>query len=245
LGLAHRQHSSQTVGVRVPFPQVIAATLFMILSDLLAAEPHDPSEFEPEIRKYEIVDRRTPPPSHPILFTGSSSIRLWTNVATAFPGEVILNRGFGGSTFKDLLVYFDRIVLPYHPRAVVVYEGDNDLAGEVSAASVAADAIKFLDRVERQLTGTPVIFLAVKPSPKRRTLLKAQQDLNDRLKALARLRPSVLFADTFLPILDAQGEPDPQYFQPDGLHLTPLGYAAWQPAISAALQQLHLLPPTP
>ena len=231
--------------MRVPFPQVIAATLFMILSDLLAAEPRDPSEFEPEIRKYEIVDRRSPPPTRPILFTGSSSIRLWTNVAAAFPGEVILNRGFGGSTFKDLLFYFDRIVLPYRPRAGVVYEGDNDLAREVSAASVAADAIEFLDRVERQLPGTPVIFLAVKPSPKRRTLFKAQQDLNDRLKALARQRSGVLFADTFHPILDARGEPDPQYFQPDGLHLTALRYAAWQPVISAALQQLHLLPPTP
>lgn len=217
----------------------------MILSDLLAAEPRDPSEFEPEIRKYEIVDRRSPPPTRPILFTGSSSIRLWTNVAAAFPGEVILNRGFGGSTLRDLLFYFDRIVLPYRPGAVVVYEGDNDLARDATAASVAADAIELLDRVERQLPGTPVIFLAVKPSPSRRPLLKAQQDLNERLKAFARRRPGVLFADTFTPILDNRGEPDPRFFQPDGLHLNSLGYAAWQPAIATTLQQLHRPPQTP
>ena len=231
--------------MRVPFHQVIAAMILMILSDLHAAEPRDPAEFESEIRKYEIVDRRTPPPARPILFTGSSSIRLWTNLASTFPSEVILNRGFGGSTLKDLLFYFDRIVRPYHPRAVVVYEGDNDLARDVGVASVAADAIKLLDRVERQLPGTPVIFLAVKPSPSRRTLLKAQQDLNERLKAFARHRPGVLFADTFSPILDAFGQPDPQYFQSDGLHLNSLGYAAWQPAIATALQQLHPQLPTP
>jgi lysophospholipase L1-like esterase len=219
--------------------------ILMIVFDLHAAEPRDPAEFEPEIRKYEIVDRRTPPPIHPILFTGSSSIRLWTNLASTFPGEVILNRGFGGSTLKDLLFYFDRIVLPYHPRAVVVYEGDNDLARDVGVASVAADAIKLLDRVKRQLPGTPVIFLAVKPSPSRRTLLKAQQDLNERLKAFARHRPGVLFADTFSPILDASGQPDPRYFQSDGLHLNSLGYAAWQPAIATALQQLHPQLPNP
>lgn len=229
----------------MPFHQVIAATILMILSDLHAAEPRDPAEFEPEIRKYEIVDRRTPPPAHAILFTGSSSIRLWTNVASAFPGEVILNRGFGGSTLRDLLFYFDRIVLPYRPRAVVVYEGDNDLARDASAGSVAAEAIELLDRVERQLPGTPVIFLAVKPSPSRRPLLKAQQDLNQRLKAFARHRPGVLFADTFSPILDVHGEPDPQYFRPDGLHLNSLGYAAWQPAIAMALQQLHRPAQTP
>lgn len=212
--------------------------LLTILSGVLVAAPQNPQAFESEVRKYEQTDRRTPPPPHPILFVGSSSIRLWTNAATSFPGYPTLNRGFGGSTLRDLLHYFDRLVLPYHPRAVVVYEGDNDLARGDSPASVASDFVEFLDRMERQLPGTPVILLAVKPSESRAELLEAQQNLNARLSAFAAHRGNVLFVDTFSPLLNDHGEPDPTFFNADRLHLNRRGYEVWAPRIAAALQGL-------
>ena len=212
--------------------------LLAILSRVLVAAPQNSQAFESEIQEYEQTDRRTPPPSHPILFVGSSSFRLWTNVSSAFPGQRILNRGFGGSTLRDLLHYFDRIVVPYQPRAVVVYEGDNDLARGDSPASVASDFVDFLDRMERRLPGTPVLLLAVKPSGSRAALLGVQQDLNSRLAAFATHRRNVLFVDTFSPVLNTRGEPDPAFFNADRLHLNRRGYEAWTPPIAAALRRV-------
>ena len=238
--LAERRLRSQTSGVSGYHHRflLLLSVLLPFPPHLMAAESRDPSIFEPEIRAYEAVDRRTPPPKHPILFVGSSSFRLWTNTSTAFPGQVIVNRGFGGSTMRDLLFYFDRIVVPYHPRAVVVYEGDNDLAQGRTPESVAADYVEFLDRTARQLPGTPVILLAVKPSQSRRTQMEAQRNLNARLQAFAAHREGVSFADTFSPVLDPRGEPDSRYFMPDRLHLNPDGYAVWQPVVADALNRL-------
>src|SRR5688500_3924563 len=84
--------------------------------------------FEKDIRAYEAADRKDPPTPGGIVFYGSSSIRMWKSLKEDFPGMNVINRGFGGSTAPDALRYVDRIVIPYKPSAVVVYEGDNDLA---------------------------------------------------------------------------------------------------------------------
>ncbi|MBL9173568.1 MAG: hypothetical protein JNL10_08545 [Verrucomicrobiales bacterium] len=210
--------------------------LLIILAATLGASPRNPQAFESEILAFEQTDRRTPPPPHPVLFVGSSSILRWTNASAAFPDQPVLNRGFGGSTMRDLLHSFDRLVLPYRPRAVVVYEGDNDLARGDAPASVASDFVEFLERMDRQLPATPVILLAVKPSGSRAALRAAQQDLNSRLAAFAAHRPNVLWVDTFSPMLDDRGEPDPDLFDADRLHLNRQGYEKWIPRIAAALR---------
>jgi lysophospholipase L1-like esterase len=194
-----------------------------------------PARLEGEVRKYEVVDRRTPPPAHPVLFTGSSSLRLWTNLVADFPGHAVLNRGFGGSQMRDLLHFFDRLVGRYQPSVVVVYEGDNDLASGQSVEEVYAQYLQFLQRVRNELPGTPVVILAVKPSPSRLKWMAGQRDLNARLEALAGSGPGLVFVDTFHPLLDAAGVPRPECFRADHLHLTPAGYAAWKPVVEAGL----------
>lgn len=197
-----------------------------------------PARFEGEVRKYELIDRRTPPPARPVLVTGSSSVRLWTNLVTDFPNRPMLNRGFGGSEMSDLVAYFDRLVRPYHPAIIVVYEGDNDLAAGKSVDEVYAGFLKFLQRVRVDLPGTPVALMAVKPSPSRQQWMANQRDLNTRLEALARSGPGVSFIDTFHPLLDASGVPRSEYYQADKLHLTPAGYAVWQGVLEAALNRI-------
>ena len=36
--------------------------------------------------------------------------------------------GFGGSTLVDVIRYSYHVILPYHPKQVVIYCGENDLA---------------------------------------------------------------------------------------------------------------------
>jgi lysophospholipase L1-like esterase len=208
--------------------------LLMLLVPVNAAELTSTNRFEPEVLKFEALDRRIPPPPRPILFVGSSSIRLWTNLPTAIREQPVLNRGFGGSRFKDLLRFFNRLVLPYGPSVLVVYEGDNDLADGQTPAEIAQDLAVFLERAETELRGTSVVLLTVKPSPARRHLLEAQTEFNQRLKILAASGRRVRVVDVTSPLLDSRGEPDPRFFAADRLHLNAAGYQAWrQPVLDA------------
>ncbi len=207
---------------------VLFLTMLVWMSDAYADQPHEPTVFEPEIRKFEVVDQRTPPPTNAILFTGSSSIRFWTNLTADFPRRVVLNRGFGGSHMSDLLHYFDRVVVPYHPQRIVVYEGDNDLAAGKTPEAVLKDYEEFVRLVETQLPGTPIVFLAVKPSRARLALMPVQRQFNASLKAYVKGHPRLSFVDTFTPILDATGQPRADLLREDGLHLNASGYAVWR-----------------
>lgn len=201
-------------------------------------------DFAVEMKRFAESDRRQPRSSNAVVFAGSSSFRLWTNLPSAFPELTVLNRGFGGSTMRDLLRHFDQVVAIGRPRAVVVYEGDNDLAEQRMPEAIAAEYAEFLDRMQRQLPGTPVLILAVKASPKRRSLMELQRELNQRLHALCNSRPGAGFADTFAAVLDRSGEPDPTLFESDRLHLNDRGYRAWTPVITQALKPLlEAVPP--
>ena len=208
--------------------------LLILLVPLNAAESASTNRFEPEVLKFEALDRKVPPPPRPILFVGSSSIRLWTHLPTSIHGRPVLNRGFGGSRFKDLLRFFNRVVLPYGPSVVVVYEGDNDLAEGQTPAEIAQDLAVFLERAETELRGTSILLLTVKPSPSRLHLLEVQSEFNRRLKLLAQSHPRVRVIDVASPLLDSQGKPDPRFFAADRLHLNADGYEAWrQPVLDA------------
>lgn len=202
------------------------ATLFLALSAR--------ADLESEVQAYETADAATPPPAGATLFVGSSSIRIWPNLAASFPDHSVLNRGFGGSQMSDLLSYFDRLVVRYQPPHVVVYEGDNDLAAGKSVEQVFLDYSNFLARVEQQLPSARVSFIAVKPSPSRAGLLAQMQALNSRVRALAEARHH-RFIDVFTPMLNGSGQPRAELFQADMLHMNASGYALWQQVINPVL----------
>lgn len=210
--------------------------LLMLLVPVNAAGLPSTNRFEPEVLKFEALDRRLPPPPRPILFVGSSSIRLWTNLPTAIQARPVINRGFGGSRLKDLLRFFNRLVLPYGPSVLVVYEGDNDLAEGQTPAEIAQDLAVFLDRAETELRGTAIVLLTVKPSPSRKHLLEAQMEFNQRLKTMAAARQRVRVVDVASPLLDSHGKPDPRFFGADQLHLNADGYEAWRKPVLDAIE---------
>ncbi len=195
----------------------------------------DTFRFAADIRKFEAGDRATPPPANPVLFVGSSSIRMWTSLAEDFPGLPVLNRGFGGSETGDLIRYLDRVVYPYRPRMVVLYEGDNDLAAGKSPERVAADLDTVVARIHRNLPGTPVAFLSVKPSLARRALLPAMHRVNETMEARARSDSLLDYVDVWTPMLQDNGLPRPELFLPDGLHMDPVGYVIWKRALEPYL----------
>ncbi len=200
-----------------------------------AARAQDPARLESEILAFESADRATPPPADPIVFVGSSSFRMWSNLTAAFPDYPVMNRGFGGSHMSDVLYYFDRIVTVYEPALVLVYEGDNDLSGGKSVDQVYADYMTFLSLVAERLPGTEVAFVATKPSPSRAQYLQVTRDLNSRLEALAEKAHHLWYIDVFTPMLDADGQPRPELFLSDMLHMNADGYVLWQSVVERVL----------
>lgn len=196
----------------------------------------DSARFAAELNAFMRQDSAFPPPPAPVLFVGSSSIRMWESLATDFPGMPVLNRGFGGSRMDDVLRYADRVVFRYKPRAIVLYEGDNDLQDGRTPARIAGDVAEFLSRVRTTLPQARVVCLAVKPSPSRWNLVEKVRQTNALLQAVIAQDTMATYVDVYTPMLGADGRPRAELFLADSLHMTPAGYAIWRDAVAPALR---------
>jgi lysophospholipase L1-like esterase len=189
------------------------------------------NKWETEIKKFEEADRKNPPPTHAVVFIGSSSIQSWKSLADDFPGTKVINRGFGGSELSDSTFYVDRIVIPYRPGMVVLYAGDNDLADGRTPQQVFEDYKAFVERVHRKLPTTKIAYISIKPSPARASLLQKMKDANALIKAYATHHKRLTYIDVFTPMLGKDGSPRPELFGPDKLHMNREGYDLWKSVI--------------
>lgn len=205
--------------------------LVLDVGHLLAAS--STSRWEPEIRAFENHDRTNPPPQDAVLFLGSSSIRKWNRLAKDFPGVRVINRGFGGSEIHDSTEFAGRIVFPYHPRVIVFYAGDNDLAAGKSSDQVVAEYTNFVATVHAKLPATRIVFISIKPSPIRWKLKEQIVETNRRIAAVKA--DWLAYVDVYSTMLDADGNPRKDLFQSDGLHPNEKAYRMWVPLIRPLL----------
>lgn len=200
--------------------------------------PKDPfQKWEAEIKQFEMADRTNPPPAAPLLFIGSSSVRMWKTVATDFPEHKVINRGFGGSQIFEINHFFDRIVKPYQPRTIVFYAGDNDLMHK-TPEEMAGDFKTFANLTHSTFPKTHILFLSVKPSVARWKNKGNIVTANRLVKEFAATTDYIHYIDIFTPMLDAKGEPRPELYLKDGLHMQRAGYEIWVGAVKPVLNQL-------
>ncbi len=216
---------------------------FCVLAEVVVAEPvadPDPNRFAGEITAFEEWDSKNAVPAEPILFVGSSSIRMW-RTHESFPDLPVVNRGFGGSHISDVIHFAERIVLPYKPKLIVFYAGDNDAAGGKSAQRVCDDYLRFTRLVHARLPRARIIFITIKPSGSRWSLWPEMNKANELVKASCEEDARLFFADLAGPLLRPDGRPDPELFLDDQLHLNARGYAVWtkvfEPLIREALSR--------
>jgi lysophospholipase L1-like esterase len=195
--------------------------LFLLLSFGVFAQ----NRFEKEIVAYEKQDSVALPAKGMKLFIGSSSFRLWKSFDADTKGMNAFNRGFGGSTFKDALYYFDRMVVKYQPSWVFVYEGDNDLASGQSPEEIASLYEEFSNRLAKQVPGVKLVFVSARPSLARETMKAKQQDLNQRIAAISSKKKGHFVIDMHSPFYNADGSLMQDIFVADKLHLNEKGYA--------------------
>ena len=181
-------------------------------------------------------------PDRPIVFVGSSSIRLWESLAADMAPWPVVNRGFGGGTMDEVLACADRLIYGYAPQAVVVYAGENDLADGGAVEGVVAA----LDRLGADTAGAPpVLFLAIKTAPVRAQLAERFAAANAAVSDLAADRAWLAYVDTASPLRDVEGGIRAALYQADGLHLNADGYALWIPIVRAALRSALEPPAAP
>lgn len=128
---------------------LMSVSLLLILQSTISAQTAPP--FWADIKAFEHQDSITPPPTNAILLVGSSSFTKWKDVIEYFPGFPIINRGFGGSSLTDVIRYTYNIILPYQPKQIIIYCGENDLAyGKEITASTVVNRVKTLFGMIRQ-----------------------------------------------------------------------------------------------
>jgi len=208
---------------------------------LLAALPAvvlaqgDPDRWEPAIQAFEEQDKENPPPDDPIVFYGSSSIRRW-DLDKWFPDLPAVNRGFGGSTTADAIRYAPRIVYPLDPEIVVLYEGDNDIGRGMTGPMVFEDFKTFAQEFHEELPDAKLVYIAIKPSLRRRHLLDQMRAANLKVWEMSVVTPWLEYVDVDAPMLEEDGEPRPELFVDDGLHMTEKGYEIWTEAVRPHLE---------
>ncbi|MCZ2484428.1 GDSL-type esterase/lipase family protein [Aquirufa antheringensis] len=207
--------------------------LFLLLSFSVCAQ----NRFEREIVAYEKQDSIALPAKGMKLFLGSSSFRLWKSFDADTKGMNAFNRGFGGSTLKDALYYFDRMVVKYQPSWVFMYEGDNDLAMGQSPEEIASQFEEFSARLAKQVPGAKLVFVSARPSIAREAMKAKQQDLNQRIAAIVAKKKGHYVIDMHSPFYNADGTLMQDIFVADKLHLNEKGYVIFAKQIQNFIQQ--------
>lgn len=213
-------------------------SLFVLGATLTNAEisPTSPN-WERAITQFEEKDKTQAPLTGGVLFIGSSSIRMWKDLADDFPTASVINRGFGGSQIVDSIYFADRIVIPYQPAKIFLYAGDNDVAKGKSASTVLGDFQRFAAKVHAKLPKTQLYFIAIKPSLKRWNLAPEMEKANHLVQQFAQTSELIHYVDIWTPMLGSDGKPLPGVFLEDGLHMNRAGYDIWAKVIAPLVSQ--------
>ncbi len=185
-----------------------------------------PTRWEETMEKFKEQDRKNPPPQNATLFIGSSSIVGW-DTQKWFSDIENINRGFGGSQINDSWYYAESIIIPYHPKTIVFYAGDNDTADGKSPEMIFVNFKAFAIKIRQALPETRLIYISIKPSIDRWKIWPQMQKANGYIKNYCEKQKNMYFVDVSKVMLDASGSPIKAIFSPDGLHMNEKGYGRW------------------
>ena len=211
----------------------LLATCFLCSAQSAMSESE--SRWGPYIQRFEGSDKNNPPLQGAILFVGSSSILYWRTLTEDMAPLKVINRGFGGSQMFELNMFRDRIVTNYKPRAIVVYEGDNDVAAGKNTEEIIGAYEDFVQHIDKVLPDSDICFISAKPSIKRAHMLSQQTEVNERLKSMADSRDDMCYLDVAKSMFNEKGEIRAEIFVADNLHPNAAGYKVWKDVIKPVL----------
>jgi lysophospholipase L1-like esterase len=210
---------------------------FILIIAIFYANAQDPKRFQKEVDILAAQEYNFNNNKKLVLFTGSSSIRMWNDVQSVYPDYNVINNGFGGSHFSDLIFYYDKLIALHNPDILFIYEGDNDVASGKNPENIVQEAKKLIGMIRRDLPRTKIVLISPKPSIARWNLKNEYEILNRQLEKLAKRNRMVDFADVWKAMVDENGEVYKDIFIDDNLHLNEKGYEIWGKVIGEFLEE--------
>ncbi|NNK27292.1 MAG: G-D-S-L family lipolytic protein [Flavobacteriaceae bacterium] len=202
-------------------------TFFLLLTNSALVNAQDPHRFDEDMKKFNKITA----PEDVVVFTGSSSIRFWDDLAEDCSKMEVINTGFGGSHMSDLLYFIDETVLRFMPSKVYIYEGDNDIASNKRPRQILKTTKKVTKRIITEIPNVQIRYISAKPSPSRWAYKEQYERFNRLLKRYCNKKGQLDFIDVWNPMLTEYGRPKPHIFVEDSLHMNRQGYLIWKDII--------------
>jgi len=178
--------------------------------------------------------KEAPPAPGGIICIGSSHMEFWKSVAQDLAPLTIHNYGIGGSRMPDAAdLFVEHLAIPFKPRAVILYEGSNDLSNGGTPEDVLASFRKLHGKLHAALPDARLYVLGIVPSPgKRFEKIADIRKSNALLRTECEAQPWMKFIDTTTPLIGSDGQPKTECFIPGNIHMLPAGYAVWKSVIA-------------
>lgn len=218
----------------IKYPKTVLLPTFIIFLFwiCLSTQAQDPLRFKEQITQLKNEEHQFDHNKKVAVFTGSSSIRMWKDVQERFPEYNVINNGFGGSHFSDLIYFYDDLIKQYKPDVLFIYEGDNDIAGEKRPRKILRDAKKLHRMIRDDLPDTKIVYISPKPSIRRWNLKSRYEKLNGKLERFSERQNNTEFADVWNAMLDENGMVFQDVFLEDNLHMNKKGYDIWEAVLN-------------
>lgn len=209
----------------------------LVFSFALSAEEYPPTDrWDYAMIGFKLEDEINPKPKGGIVMTGSSSMRFWDHrIHEDLKPLSVVSKGFGGSNMNDVLTYLDLLVLSHDPRAVVIYEGDNDVAQGVPVPTIVDAYQKTIARIHEHNKQIRIYLLSVKPSVLRESMWPTMQAVNKELQDIAASDQRISYIDVATPMLNPDGSANESLLISDGLHMNQQGYDIWRDTVAPFL----------
>lgn len=200
------------------------------------ANAQDPTRFEKQVEKLVNTEYNFSSDKKLVVFTGSSSIVRWKTVQDDFPTYNVINNGFGGSVFSDLIYFYDELILKQKPDILFIYEGDNDVARGKAVSTIFKKAKGLVTRIQNDLPETKVILISPKPCIKNWSKKDNYIKLNKKLSEYCEKKEKLEFADVWSAMVDENEVVFQDIFVEDDDHMNAKGYAIWVEVIGEFLK---------
>jgi len=123
--------------------------------------------------------------------------------------------------------------MPYNPKRLVIYAGDNDLGDGRNPEEVFIFFQQLVVKIDRRFGGLPCYFISLKPSLSRWNMVDQYLYANNLIESeIVRFNNNWHFINVFKNMVDVGGRPKGEYFVKDGLHLSEKGYQLWKEIIN-------------
>jgi lysophospholipase L1-like esterase len=219
--------------------RIAIGLLWFVSSCTTQVKTTTPNVFEKEIIALEAKDKTETYDKNAVLFIGSSSIKYWKNMDADLAPIPVIQRGFGGANFSDVLLYTPRLVYPHEFRAVAVFVANDITGGKKDKKPEEVEAMfkYFVKQIRKKNSKAPIFFIALTPTPLRWAVWPQASQVNDLIEAYCKKQNNLYFIKTQDAYLGTDGQPIKDYFVSDNLHQNEKGYAVWSSIIKKEISE--------